>query len=522
MKGGVGHAPQVWRALLDYPRTDRRAVCALSAAMAATIALVDLRLTSHVSLGFLYILPLVLTAGYFARWQIVILAAVCAVLREAGSPMAWSDDYLARMVLVAAAFSGVALFVKELARNQKLALEHVRQLELRQKLEEQFRHAQRLESVGRLAGGVAHDFNNLLSVIIGYGDLILGRMGPDDPLRKDMQQIRQSADQAALLTRQLLTFSRRQGVRPHALDLNSLVSNLHQMLHRLIGEDIDLKLVLQPGLGMVCADAGQLEQVIMNLAVNARDAMPNGGSLTIQTAGLEVNERLPFMPPHIKPGRYVTMEVRDTGVGMDASVQEHLFEPFFTTKEVGKGTGLGLSTVYGIVRQNEGEIWFSSLPGEGAVFTIYLPRSEADPVASDERRLPAGGGSEAILLVEDEEAVRQLAGQILKSAGYRVTEAAGPAAALSIAENLAFDLLVTDVVMPQIGGRELAKRLAQRRPGMKVLFMTGYSGATVFPEGAGCGGVLLQKPFTQDELLRSVRAALAVDAISRRAETAEL
>jgi two-component system, cell cycle sensor histidine kinase and response regulator CckA len=506
-------ADQAWRAIFQYSRTNRFAVVASAAAMLAAIAFVDLYLVRTASLGFLYIVPLVVAAGFLHRWQIVLAALACAILREAGSPIAWSADYLARIALVAAAFASAALFVRELARNQQLALEKVDELNARQQLERQFRHAQRLEAVGRLAGGIAHDFNNLLSVIIGFSDLALRQIDPGTTVRRDIEEVHKAAGHAAVLTRQLLEFSRREMLQPAVLDLNALVSNISAMLRRLIGEDIDLQLVLQPGLSQVRADAGSLEQVVMNLVVNARDAMPRGGRLTIQTAESQVAAHASGAPPGIQPGRYVTLAVQDTGAGIERKVQEHLFEPFFTTKEVGKGTGLGLSTVYGIVKQNGGDIWFLSEKGQGTTFTVYLPPTEAarEAPAPARRAQPRRTTSATVLLVEDDDLVRQLAREILDRNGLTVVEAstALEAVAISRRPSFHFDLLLTDVVMPEMSGPELAEKLRADWPSLNVLFMTGYADPSLLPGDAlRAAPALIQKPLSEHSLMQSVNAIL--------------
>jgi signal transduction histidine kinase len=422
MSSAAARAGTAWDAVFEYSRSNRRRVVAAAATMMAFIAFVNLALVHTVALGYLYIIPLVVVAGFLKRWQIVVLALASTVLWEASIQAPWSGDYLARTILVATAFAGAALFVKELARNQQLALERVDELKARQDLERRLRHSQRLEAVGRLAGGIAHDFNNLLSVIIGFSDPALRQIEPESAVRRDVAEVHKAAERAAALTSQLLEFSRRDILQPKVTDLNALVSNISKMLLRLIGEDIDLQLALAPALSAVKIDAGSIDQVVMNLVVNARDAMPHGGKLTIQTGETEIAEPTTGVPPGIKPGRYVTLAVQDTGVGMEQTVQEHLFEPFFTTKEAGKGTGLGLSTAYGIVKQNGGDIWFLSERGQGTQFTIYLPPTEAPREADalarhrpSERRIPA-----TVLLVEDDDMVRELAREILTRNGLTV------------------------------------------------------------------------------------------------------
>jgi PAS domain S-box-containing protein len=383
----------------------------------------------------------------------------------------------------------------------------------RGKLEEQLRQSQKMEAVGRLAGGIAHDFNNLLTIIGGYSQLLLERLQPGERAREQVQEIKKAGERAGALTRQLLAFSRRQVLAPQVLDLNAVVANLEKMLPRLIGEDVELVSRAGPELGRVKADPGQIEQIIMNLAVNARDAMPQGGRLSIETANADLDET--FARAHVptKPGRYVMLSVTDTGVGMDAKVKAHLFEPFFTTKEHGKGTGLGLATVYGIVKQSGGYIWTDSEPGEGTTFSVYLPRvNEAvyavQPVKS-QIRVP--DGSETILLVEDEQGVRSMVRGVLKSRGYTVLEASRGDEALQICKRHegTIHLLLTDVVMPEMGGRELAKRVVNLRRDAKVLLMSGYTDDAVIRQGELKPGVgLLQKPFTPDALASKVREVL--------------
>jgi CheY-like chemotaxis protein len=364
-----------------------------------------------------------------------------------------------------------------------------------------------------MAGGIAHDFNNLLSVIIGFSDLALQQIKTDTPLWRDVKEIHGAADRAAGLTRQLLEFSRRDVLQAKVMDLNALISNLTKMLSRLIGEDIDLQLELQSGLSRVKVDPASIDHVVMNLVINARDAMPHGGKLSIQTAEVEVHAPLPGMPPGIKPGRYVTLVVQDTGVGMERRVQEHLFEPFFTTKEAGKGTGLGLCTVYGIVKQNGGDIWFVSDAGKGTTFTIYLPPTEgAQPAPLPAPRIIHREAAPAtVLLVEDDRMVRELAREILRRNGLTVIQASSAAEAIAISQrpSFAFDLLLTDVVMPEMSGPELAEKLAKEWPRLNVLFMTGYVDESVVPRSRRrTAWALIQKPLSEDSLMQSVRAVL--------------
>ncbi|MFN2564473.1 MAG: ATP-binding protein [Gemmatimonadaceae bacterium] len=382
------------------------------------------------------------------------------------------------------------------------------------KLEAQFRQAQKMEAVGQLAGGVAHDFNNMLTVILSYSEMLLDALGVDDPNRADLEEIRQAAARAAGLTRQLLAFSRKQVMQPRVLDLNTdVVAGVEKMLRRLIGEDIELVTTLDPELGLVNADPGQLEQIVVNLAVNARDAMPNGGRLTIETANAELGPADAGRHFGAKPGRYVMLAVSDTGTGMSRETLSRMFEPFYTTKEQGKGTGLGLSTVHGIVKQSGGDIWVYSEPWQGTTFKIYLPQVE-EPVVVSAAVAPKAyqhGGAETILLVEDEPALRSLARKILVSRGYTVLEARAGAEALAVCERAEqpIDLVVTDAVMPGMSGRELAERLAIVRPGLRVLIMSGYTDDDMLRRGIlDPRMAFLQKPFTPDALAKKVREVL--------------
>ena len=379
-------------------------------------------------------------------------------------------------------------------------------------LEEQFRQSQKMEAVGQLAGGIAHDFNNLLTAILGNTQLLLRDLPAGDVKRGDVEEIRKASERAASLTRQLLAYSRRQMLQPVVLDLNVVVAEMDKMLRRLIGEHIALATVLAPDLGRVRADPNQIEQVIVNLAVNARDAMTEGGKLTIETANIDLDE--PFAQTHLGslPGPYAMLAVTDSGTGMDGTVRAHLFEPFFTTKEVGKGTGLGLATVYGIVKQSDGYISVYSEPGHGSSFKIYLPRitAPAGP-AGGAQKTGAERGTETVLVVEDEPAVLTLSRRALEAHGYVVLAASDAAAAMRIVERHGgtIHLLVTDVVMPGLSGRELADRLTSRRPGIRVLYMSGYPGDAVVHHGAlPLGSAFLQKPFSADGLARKVRDVL--------------
>jgi PAS domain S-box-containing protein len=379
--------------------------------------------------------------------------------------------------------------------------------------QDQLIHAQKMEAVGRLAGGIAHDFNNLLTVIMGRADLVLGRLHGRHRLRRNLELILSAADSAASLTRQLLAFSRRQVLLPEVIDLNTVVVNVSTMLRWLIGEDIQVIIRLAPGLGYIKADPGQLEQVLMNLAVNARDAMPQGGQLTIETSNVVLDETYAREHIGVCAGEYVRLTVQDTGCGMSLETQTHIFEPFFTTKEPGKGTGLGLSTVYGIITQSGGDIRVVSLPGQGTTFTIDLPRIHIPfallPSTSAQTELPAG--TETVLLVEDEPSVRSVAREVLQMVGYTVLEAATGDEALERCKQHAgaIHLLVTDVVMPGMNGRELAEQLAVEYPALAVLYLSGYTDDTIAPHGVLRAGVeLLHKPFTPDTLTRRVREVL--------------
>jgi two-component system, cell cycle sensor histidine kinase and response regulator CckA len=394
--------------------------------------------------------------------------------------------------------------------------ERKRSGEERQKLEAQLQLAQKMEAVGRLAGGVAHDFNNLLSVILSYAGFATEALREGDPLRDDIEEIRRAGARAADLTRQLLAFSRRQVLEPKVLEPCRVVADMEKMLRRLIGEDVRLELVLPPESGLVKADPGQLEQVIMNLVVNARDAMPDGGTITIEVAQVELDEEYAARHIAVTPGSYMLLSISDTGCGMDETTRQRLFEPFFTTKEKGKGTGLGLSTVYGIVKQSGGNIWAYSEPGQGTVFKVYLPRVKEDSSAAVTRRTqecPAIG-TETIVVVEDDDAVRNLTVRILRAAGFKVLTAANGGEALRACEQHPGEihLLLTDVVMPQMSGRQLAERLVKVRPGLRVLYMSGYTDDAIVHHGVlEPGTKFVSKPFTSAELTRKVREALAAE-----------
>ena len=379
-------------------------------------------------------------------------------------------------------------------------------------LEEQLRNAQQLEAIGRLAGGVAHDFNNILSVIMGHGELLLAASAGDERARNGLEQIRRAAERAASLTQQLLAFSRKQVLQPKVLDLNDAVADIQKMLSRVIGEDIELVASLHPSLLSVKADPGQVEQVLMNLAVNARDAMPQGGKLLMETSNLDVGAEL-ARDLELAAGRYVMLRVTDSGLGMDAGTLSHIFEPFFTTKPRGKGTGLGLATVYGIVKQSGGSIQVKSEVGKGTTFHIYFPVAEGSAIQRREvvESGNAARGTETILIAEDEPDLRELTRIFLEGYGYRVLEAASAEQAIQRAESFSepIDLLLTDVIMPGMSGRQLAEKILSKRPQTRIVYMTGYTDDMVVQHKVLEPGVkLLQKPFNKVDLALKVRATL--------------
>ena len=392
-----------------------------------------------------------------------------------------------------------------------LAVEH-EDITARKQLERQFHHAQKMDAIGQLAGGVAHDFNNLLTVIRSYGDLLLEEFLPASQQRGDMDQILKATDAASALTKQLLAFGRQQMVKLEVLDVNVIIAELDKMLRRLIGEDIEYATVLEQSVSRVEADSGQIQQILMNLVINARDAMPSGGKLTVETKAVSLDEAYSNSHDGVAPGRYVSIEVTDTGTGMSPEVQARVFEPFFTTKDIGKGTGLGLSTVYGIVQQCHGHIWVYSELDRGTTFKIYLP-SVDQPASRKASAAPttSASGDETVLVVEDNAAVRSVLCRVLKDAGYVVLDAcdAVQATEICVSRREHIDLLLTDVVMPGVSGPELAVELQQKRPEMKVLFMSGYSGSAITRHGVLREGlVFLQKPFSPGSVTRAVRAAL--------------
>ena len=385
----------------------------------------------------------------------------------------------------------------------------------KKKLETQLAQSQKMEAIGTLAGGVAHDFNNLLTVIIGNAELALMNVIKDESLRTGIEEIKKAGKKAASLTRQLLAFSRKQVIMPKVIDLNKGINETKNMLKHTIGEDIEFLTILEPELEKVYADSGQIDQIIMNMVVNARDAMPQGGKLTIETANADLNKNY-FREHDIKeekPGHYVMLTVSDTGSGMDKETREHIFEPFFTTKEVGKGTGLGLSTVYGIVKQNNGFVWVYSEPGRGSTFKVYLPKVKGDAEPKEKEQSPVDDpiGSETVLIVEDDYGLRKFAQEVLRNYGYRVIVAENGEDALRVSEEYEgpIHLLLTDVVMPRMGGKELTERLQPLYSRMKVIYMSGYTDNAIVHHGVLAPGVnFLEKPFTLEGLGRKVRKAL--------------
>ena len=432
-------------------------------------------------------------------------------LKNTGIAPPWEKEFIRKDGHRVAVLIGVVTLATDQGDIEAVSV--VVDISERKLLEQQLRQAQKMEAIGQLAGGIAHDFNNLLSVIIGYSDILLDRAGQDSKMRTQCQEINKAGNRAAALTRQLLAFSRQQVLEPIVLNLNTVIVETEKMLKRLIGEDIEFRTALDLSLGSVKADPGQIEQIIMNLAVNARDAMPEGGKLVIETSNAELDDRYALQHAPCIPGRYVLLTITDTGIGMSAETKSHIFEPFFTTKEVGKGTGLGLSTVYGVVKQSSGYIWVYSELGHGSVFKIYLPRVDQSVQQSRPSELAPGlcHGTETVLLVEDEESVRTLTRSLLEEGGYTVIEASNGAQALEIVGRFSgpIHLLLTDVVMPGMNGRVLAERMIEVQPEMKVIYISGYTGNfSSHGEFFDPAAILVQKPFSRATLLRKLRDAL--------------
>ncbi len=430
---------------------------------------------------------------------------------ESGRPVPLSEEKIVRLdgTLV-----DVEISASPFQEDGAPAVQMVcRDISDRKALEAQFYQSQKMEAVGKLAGGIAHDFNNLLTVILGVSEFILMQLPDGDKLKNLVLDIRKAGERAAHLTNQLLAFSRKAVIEPKILDLNALVANTEQLLQRLIGEDIDLAARFAPSLGKIKADAGQIEQVIMNLAVNSRDAMPKGGKITITTGDIERDEDFALLHPHVRPGRYVRLSIRDTGSGMSEEVKAHIFEPFFTTKGPGKGTGLGLATVYGIVTQCGGHCEVHTELGRGSEFNVYFPAVDGQPLSSDSFHdgNPLPRGKETVLLVEDEEQVRAITKLMLQALDYTVLEARSGVEAIRLCELHAkpIELLITDVVMPEMGGQQVAERVRARRQGIKALFLSGYADDAIVRHGILKSEVtFLQKPFTHAGLANKVREVL--------------
>jgi signal transduction histidine kinase/CheY-like chemotaxis protein len=467
--------------------------------------------------GAFLIFPLLIWAGlrFGARGvttlvAVIAAAAVVIVGLGAGPIVAFpvvTTQFLLFVLLMTGSLSGQLISAIIAERDEAL--------QRRLQLEEQLRHSQKMEAVGRLAGGIAHDFNNLLTAIIGYAEIVITALDPKDPRRADAEEIGRAAMRAADLTRQMLAFSRRQALQARTLDLNRTLERVQPMIRRLIGEDIALSIAPKASTSLVRVDPGQVEQVLMNLVVNARDAMPRGGRLTVETAEVVLDEAAAAQNPDARPGAYVALSVTDTGIGMSADVRARIFEPYFTTKGVGKGTGLGLSTAYGIVRQSNGHINVASEPGLGTTFRVLLPRAEGEARTEEDGaapRLPAG--TEHVLLVEDDPSVRRLARDLLSRLGYSVTEAASGRAGMALGgdETKHFDLALCDVILGDMSGTAVAEALTALRPSIRVLFMSGYTDDAIVRTGVlDEGRPFLQKPFTPIQLARKIREVLEED-----------
>jgi signal transduction histidine kinase len=475
------------------------------------VALVDYRLGGEDGIGLVrefvaggFDMPVIVLTGLGDR-------AVDIEATEAGAA-----DYLVKGEV------GAAM----LERTIRYAMRSHADMRALRETEESYRQAQRMEAVGRLAGGVAHDFNNLMSAVVGFSDLVLASLEDDHPQRSYVEDIKRAGERASAMTKQLLAFSRKQVLEPRVLDLNTVVAEVRSLLQRLIGEDVELVSLLDPALQSITADPGQLEQVIMNLAVNARDAMPTGGTLTIETANVSLDADAAGHHMDIGPGEYVLLSVSDTGTGMDDATAKLIFEPFFTTKEEGKGTGLGLATVFGIVKQSGGDITVESAVGRGTRFRVLLPRTDAVPVTRSPSVAPSATiprGSETILVVEDEELVRHLEREVLTRCGYTVLEASSPSIALEIVRThgSTIDLLLTDIVMPEMSGYALAGTIAELRKGMRILYASGHSEEWIERHGPIMPAAsFIAKPFTPLSLGRKVREVLDEPATGRCADSA--
>jgi signal transduction histidine kinase len=446
----------------------------------------------------------------------ILVSAVVSEETAVAAMKAGAHDYIMKRNLARLA----PAIERELGEAQTRLARKAAEEALRQS-EEQLRQSQKLEAVGRLAAGVAHDFNNILTVITGHAELLLSQLDAHDPRRKNAERVEKAASQAAGLTRQLLTFSRKQVVEPRVVDVNALILNLENMLRPLLGEDINFRVVPDPGAARIKADPGQIEQVIMNLAVNARDAMPKGGKLTVTTANVTLDKNRLANLPGLSAGDYVMIAVADTGAGMSSEVKAHLFEPFFTTKPTGKGTGLGLATCFGIVKQNAGGIYVQSELDKGTTFKVYFPQVQSAPEPAPVRAAPTGavGGNETVLVVEDEPVVRDLAACILRAEGYTVVEAGNGEEGLRVARQHdgKIDLVLTDVVMPVMSGKQMADALRASHPDTKVLFTSGYTEDALGHHGVlGPGIVFLQKPYLTTTLARKVREVLDEDRVPGR------